>query len=456
MDFQPSGRHNFTTKNQCVGLRPAKTFLPAERSLTPPAKQMLAPGLRATPRTGITLIEVTFAIGVILIGLVGLTAILPLAGRRAQDALDFDTASAMSDAVLKEVASRGLIQQPLNVNDQPIASLDGFLLQDTSTGVIVPFCLDPVFAANPPPAVANAYAQSFFPYYDVDHNPLLDPSLTLPGTSDLPGQPRMKRVGLNFNTNGLFRNFSASASAQLEIARTLAESPNDLNVLRPKDRSIPEFLSGVYAAGTTFAQGKRLPMGTYSWMITVDPDPQSRYGSLSVVIFQSRERMTDFPVLNDTGEPTEPQSNALSERLTLVTERSGFTGGAGGTVTLVSSSATVSTLTSNDWVMLSRNSLPGDTTGRYDVHAWYRVVATNGDATQIANPVDTTLGGINVPLSTLSGGQSLWARSVLLDGPDWDFTTNANIPPGNNWYTYATIVQDVVAVNEKTISLADF
>ncbi len=410
-------------------------------------------------RTGITLIEVTFAMGVILIGMVGLTAILPLAGGRAQDALDFDTAAAMSDSVLKEVASRGLLQQPALATDQPIATLDGTAIE-SSGGLIVPFCFDPVFAAGPLLGLtpANSYTPNSFPYYNVNHNPLLDPSLTPPSTSALPDQPRMKRVGLNFNSSGLYQLFAGNSSTkraqQLEVARTLAESPNDLDVLRPKDRSIPGFLTGVTATGTAFPYGKRLPTGTYSWMITVDPDANSRYGSLSVVIYQSRERMISFPAVSSGTPPTEPQDNAVSERLALVTEKTGFRGGAGGSVTLVSSSATVSELTSNDWIMLSRHMDPSDTSGQYDVHAWYRVVGTDGDATEIASPTtpDPKIGGITVPLSTLSGGGTVWARNVLLDGPDWDFISNAT----GNWYTYATIAQDVVAVNEKTISLADF
>ncbi len=423
------------------------------------------------PRTGITLIEVTFAIGVILIGMVGLTAILPLAGHRAQDALNFDTAAAMSDGVIKEVASRRLLQQPVLPKDQPIATLDGSVIQNTTTGVIVPFCFDPIFAAGPllGTTPANSYTPDYFPYYKLGHNPLLDPSLTPPGTSALPNQPRMKRVGLNFSASAYYGNISGNSTKQrnwqLEVARTLAESPNDLDLLRPKDRSVPGVLTGVTATGTTFPFGKRLPTGTYSWMITVDPDAESRYGSLSVVIYQSRERMLDFPPVNSGTPPTEPHDNAVSERLTLVTERSGFMGGAGGSVTIVSSSATLSDLTSNDWIMLSRNMDPRYTTGQYDVHAWYRVVGTDGDATIITNPVDTQFirpapqPPLTIPVVALSNGNTLWARRVLLDGPDWDFTSNADLKPTpnpNNWYTYATIVKDVVAVNEKTISLADF
>lgn len=425
--------------------------------LSPSANHRWASSPSVIHRTGITLIEVTFAIGVIMIGMVGLTAILPLAGSRAQDALNFDTAAAMSDGVLREVSSRRLLQQPASAALQPITSLDGIGLKNVTTGVILPFCFDPIFSADPPTSATHSYAQNYFPYYNVNHNPLLDParstSAPATGATAMPVQPRMKRVGLNFRNPGYFSNFTGNVPAQLEVARTLAESPNDLDVLRPKDRSVPGFLSGVFASGTTFAQGKRLPTGTYSWMITLDPDARSRYGSLSVVIYQSRERMSEFPAVNSSGDPTEAQDNAVSERLTLVTEEIGFRGGAGGSVTLVSSGATVSELTSNDWIMLSRHMDPSDTSGQYDVHAWYRVVGTDREATEIVAPADTTLGGFTVPLSSLSGGGAVWARNVLLDGPDWDFVSNAGI---GNWYTYATIVKDVVAVNEKTISLADF
>src|SRR6056297_2240197 len=90
-------------------------------------------------REGVSLIEVTFAIGVILIGLVGLTSILPLAGRRAQDSLDFDAAARVSSSIANEVLARNFIRD---------SELSGGSLQTGNT--IRPFCVDPFFVNSSP------------------------------------------------------------------------------------------------------------------------------------------------------------------------------------------------------------------------------------------------------------------------------------------------------------------
>ncbi len=404
-------------------------------------------------RTGITLIEVTFAIGVILIGMVGLTAILPLAGHRAQDALDFDTAAAMSDGVLKEVVARNLIRD---------AALTGVQNLSYSSGgkeftVIQPFCLDPLLADNTAPAVYEKYDMSWFPFYSTDHDPLVDPSSTYTISPGFAGQPRLQRVGLNAFSSYTFPQ-------RFEIARTWVESPNDLSELRPKDRTIPAVLTGLKATtgANSIIDGKRIPTGAYSWMITVDPDEQSRYGSMAVVIYQSRERTTDFP-----SAPVETANqNAAAERIALVGDAIGFTGGAGGSVQLLSSGATLSQLTSGNWLMLSRTTQPGPTPPFVNakrvasqVFRWYRVVGVDGEPTVYTPTNDTTVGGISVPASHSSNPRTnttVWSLKVMLDGPDWDFSTAPSTDATTNSLTYATLVEDVVAVNEKTILLADF
>ncbi|WP_146406192.1 type IV pilus modification PilV family protein [Allorhodopirellula heiligendammensis] len=403
-----------------------------------------------SPRTGITLIEVTFAIGVILIGMVGLTAILPLAGHRAQDALDFDTAAAMSDGVLKEVVARNLIRD---------AALTGVQNLSYSSGgkeftVIQPFCLDPLLADNTAPAVYEKYDMSWFPFYSTDHDPLVDPSSTYTISPGFAGQPRLQRVGLNAFSSYTFPQ-------RFEIARTWVESPNDLSELRPKDRTIPAVLTGLKATtgANSIIDGKRIPTGAYSWMITVDPDEQSRYGSMAVVIYQSRERTTDFP-----SAPVETANqNAAAERIALVGDAIGFAGGAGGSVQLLSSGATLSQLTSGNWLMLSRTTRPAATPPAArvasQVFRWYRVVGVDGEPTVYTPTNDTTVGGISVPASHSSNPRSnttVWSLKVMLDGPDWDFSTAPSTDATTNSLTYATLVEDVVAVNEKTILLADF
>ncbi|MCM2371756.1 type IV pilus modification PilV family protein [Aporhodopirellula aestuarii] len=394
-------------------------------------------------RSGVSLIEVTFAIGVVLIGLVGLTSILPLAGRRAQDSLDFDTAAAISDAVANEVLARDVI------ND---ASLSGTSLQlgTPSNPVVRPFCLDPYLINNASVASSLRYDLSVFPFYDSAHDPLLDPSTSYTNTPGFVGQPRMQRVGLSAWT-------TLTANQQFEVARTWVESSDDLSQLRPKDRSFPAILTGLKAtSSSTFVSGKRVPTGAYSWMVTVDPDSQSRHASMAVVVFQRRERVSEFP----TTVAATPDENELAERIALVESPVGFAGGAGGTVRLLSSGNTLPNLTSGDWLMLSRTISPDAATANEviasQVHRWYRVIGTDREAT-IYTPTDnSTVDGITVPTADSSvdraSDTTVWSRTVILDGSDWDFTPTAT----GNWRTYATLVEDVVMVNEMTISLAGF
>ncbi|MEM9646413.1 MAG: hypothetical protein AAF989_15585, partial [Planctomycetota bacterium] len=55
---------------------------------------------------GVTLVEVLFSIGVILIGLVGLLSLLPLAGYQAQDAISMNAGVAISNAARERAQDR--------------------------------------------------------------------------------------------------------------------------------------------------------------------------------------------------------------------------------------------------------------------------------------------------------------------------------------------------------------
>jgi len=97
-----------------------------------------------------------------------------------------------------------------------------------------------------------------------------------------------------------------------------------------------------------------------------------------------------------------------------------------------------------------------------DVHRWYRVSGVDGKA--ILRPRDPTLsatpGAIRSELPP-TGMRDIWERKLYLDGPDWDFgfeaTTGITAAGhsdntfGNN--TYVTIVEGVVSVTERTVSL---
>ncbi|WP_153555171.1 type IV pilus modification PilV family protein [Roseimaritima sediminicola] len=94
---------------------PSPTIAPVGR-----AARRRAPGAQRTrhTRAAVTIIEVLFAIGVILIGLVGVVALIPIAGRDAGEALRLDAANRIASSAAAELSGRNL------------RSLDGLVFLD--------------------------------------------------------------------------------------------------------------------------------------------------------------------------------------------------------------------------------------------------------------------------------------------------------------------------------------
>ncbi|EMI42574.1 hypothetical protein [Rhodopirellula sp. SWK7] len=399
-------------------------------------------------RAAITLVEVIFAIGVIMIGLLGLLSVMPLAGRRAQDAVSLSVGAEMGDSIAKQVQIRRWLG---NNNFVDMASSPRTIeynilnsqLQTTSGTALFGICIDPLYFAVQAGVTTsfNSYDNSVFPYYVAAHDPLLDPadSDSANWTATI---PRLTRVGF--------------PGASAELARTIIESVNDLVVEQPKDQSIPAKLTGLNSGTTTY--GRRIPTGEFTWMATLVPSQNSRFASLSIVVMRNRIVDIDFPTASLT-PPVTPDMNGISERVAYVTFASGFSGGAGGVVHLTASNVTSSDLAPNDWIMLSRV-LPGGT----QAHRWYRVVAVDAEPEEFYADSNTALDSAApiAALPTPTSGvdrtkQELWRRRVTLDGPDWefDFTTGqvSDGTFGDN--TYATLVQDVVSVTERLIPWTD-
>ncbi|HHM12165.1 MAG TPA: type II secretion system protein, partial [Planctomycetaceae bacterium] len=129
-------------------------------------------------RRGITLIEILFSIGIVVIGVFGVMALLMLAGARARQAIDASATSAAGRQALGQLAVRGwqrtdmvLIQTPAGW--QPL-ELIAALRQSNPAGFrqIFPdgrisYCLDPLFvghslASSSP--MTPASPESRFPY----------------------------------------------------------------------------------------------------------------------------------------------------------------------------------------------------------------------------------------------------------------------------------------------------
>jgi type II secretory pathway pseudopilin PulG len=370
-------------------------------------------------RRAVTLIEVIFAIGVILIGMVGLLAVLPLAGSRARSSVALNTGTAIADSAFDQLIAGGFL------NTGRLFRADGTALAFNES-----ICIDPVqvITLRSTTVSGNGYSKTVFPHYLPNHNPLLDPSLTGGGSVNwTTDQPRLVRVGMQHDGG---RPFS------LEEALKVTESQDDIPAERPKDRTQNTYVRGYPGISGGLSYGKRLATGEYSWIATLDPHstrPQERFGLLSVVVFRTRDRGFIFP----SAAAATPQGNANRERLALVTAAQGFQGGAGGVVTLVSSANTTSNLTANHWIMLSRTIPTVGAIPTHPVHRWYRVAGTDGD------PVETTAGELG--LTQAAAGTEVWRRRVLLDGSDWAF--DAANP------TFATIADSVISVTERLVRI---
>ncbi|MFG0266215.1 MAG: hypothetical protein ACF8AM_13870 [Rhodopirellula sp. JB055] len=409
------------------------------------------------PRAAITLIEVIFSIGVIMIGLLGLLSVMPLAGGRARDAVSLSVGAEMGDSIAKEVLVRTWLGNGnlVNMSGTSVAFNQSTQLFSAGGTTSRGICIDPLYRAVQGGTVTsfNSYDNSLFPYYVANHDPLLNPAESdstwePPSIDPWPAgeagdAPRLTRVGLS--------------GVNAELARTIIESVNDLVVQQPKDTTIPAKLTGLNSGETDY--GRRIPTGEFSWMATLVPTQNRRFANLSIVVMQNRVVDIDFPTAALT-PPILPEMNGMSERVAQVTFASGFSGGAGGVVHLTASATTSSDLAPNDWVMLSRRLSPG---GRH-VHRWYRVVAVDQEAEELFAESNSSLGTGDAALPAPRSGidrtdEELWRRRVSLDGPDWEFNFDAPFEPyADNTFqdnTFATIVEDVVSVTERLIPWTD-
>ncbi len=399
-------------------------------------------------RRAVTLVEVIFAVGVVLVGLLGVMSILPLAGRRAEDSINLNVGAAMAESIMDDLLSRRFLANGqlrlISRSDLSTAPVG----TDTPVDSINSFVIDPMFCSsfefdrgaitmmNPVTATMNGYDQFAFPYYKPDHHPYLDPlsnaSVTWPTTAP---QPRLHRVGIARTPSVP----NGNAFIDREQALALSESVDDLASFRPKDRTRPVTFKALQGVSGGLAYGKRVPNGRYSWFATVNPLTGGRYASISVVVLRDRER--SFTAPTSTAGAASDEDNATSERLAYVSYANGFQGGAGGIVHLNSSLATVSRLRPNSWIMLSRSVL----SGTVDVHRWYRVVGVDGRAEEVlATDPANAANQINT-----------WRHKVLLDGPDWGFGFVGDADNTVEDNTVATLVDGVVSVTERTVLISD-
>ncbi len=466
------------------------------------------------PSSGVTVIEVLFSMGVILIGLLGVVALIPVAGRDAREAVRLDAAFRLADAVASELQARelrsleGLVYldidpenddglSPLRVINNPApqpdpggntefgqvgmralsnviirpskrqgnmrqfgAPLDspGFVMSFVSglppamanTYRVTPlasFCLDPDFLSKNSVGnlgeTRNAYQPSRFSYYSEWYLGLEPPSNPFSGVGSTPPIPRMYRVGVG----------GMGSFVQAQIAEALTRSDAALMMYRPQDKSVPasQVLRNMDFAGIT--AGARLGSGRYTWIATITPPliPSNHY-HCTVVVIESREVVAGlYNVGNTPGNPS-AKTNPSSERVFWVSDPVQL--GSTIEVTAYGPATVDDSIRPGEWVMLSRQRYALAVSGVPErplpaipaEHRWYRV--------QRVMPTEPAL-----PIAPFTGGvPDVWQRTVVLEGPQWQFGNQNNAAPGSPPQvladdTFMTVVSGAVAIKEFTLDL---
>lgn len=454
-------------------------------------RKLQSPGRYAGLRRGVTIIEVLFATGIAITGLLGVASLLLMAGRQASQANRSLETQTLADDWYNEFTTRGMNRPENWIWYQDLASFPnasprwiGFSKSQTgstfSTGSrggrqIRPagktaVCIDPYFfsdrnvrAALPPsgPYTPSGlwYRPSVFPYYEDGFNPLVDSDFAVGDGRAQPwtDQPRMRRVSLGQPGQILSeKHVETLFASQGELTTLVSEEDKTIPAIRgflsmpsPADASIP-----IVAKGSNRTQ--------YSWLATLSPLEQSdhsseEYYTLSLVTMYQRDRLVSAIPRGSASTPsvdTKPQG----ERLTWVVPLSGnFYGGSGGRVRLIASVATDDSVGVGDWIMLSKHVSGNSVTFNgnpaveaYSVFRWYRIIAADAEAT-------VSLPGASDPSSDPWGNtpqEAVWSREVVLDGPDWNFTpimAGVGLPAP----TTGTLVKGAIAVHERVIEVPD-
>ena len=424
-------------------------------------------------RRGLSIIEVMFAIGIAIVGLLGVIALIPVGTYHAERSLTSDSATRIGQSAQREFILRGYTSPDMWRGDfvngdsptgatgwfpflAPSASSKttymGFPLTPAASSFSyatgntwvnansanqgfwnVPrgmhaFCIDPLLIAT---QTANHTVQASnrlvrFPYY------LDDASTTGSGQN----YPRMRRISVA-TAPTVFPNPAVLANANdltgpitLAHANSIFVSHDDLALqIDEADKSVdptPQMIEEP-AAVNPAVPIKQQYQGQYSWMATLAPkvgasNSASELYILSIVVF--KQRSLTLPAPTDTTLPTE---RVVDFEVT-------SNGSTGSIEVQLAADPSINaaftpeylSLSQGDWVLLQ------GATPAIPYFRWYQVLGTGGDAK--------------------ADGNGRWQRYVTLQGPEWlpaTYPVVANPPT----HGQMVIVDGIVGVYQKTIRL---
>jgi hypothetical protein len=439
-------------------------------------------------RRGISLIETLFAIGVLMVGMLGIAAVLSTAGKNAVDSRTLGASQVLANSWLNELYARN-IQNPVNwVRPVYNSATDAWEWHGmgSASPLAMPnssYCIDPLGFSNLPgfPGAARVttavnpsslssesnYSAQFFPYYGPPAlndstltasmlnlpmvNPLVDPTAAVSTTGGLnwTSFPRMMRVTLG----------APGFPATGKLAEEIFASQNEIAEIKSSDTT-RHVLRGFESVGTSIQ--KTATRQEFSWFATLTPKSNNSgtYSSdyiLSLVVVKNRDRVLEIigPTPAGLGDPRSvPSGETIAWAVPLdtgATPAGGFNGGGGGRVLLVGSAATESHTASGQWIMLSRF----DSVLGRGVHAWYRIATCDQDSRLMpvgSIPTEYGVAGFTLPFGVGNPALPVWVREVTLSGRDWGMYSAIGTA-ADNQVSIATIVRGAVNVHERVITL---
>lgn len=465
---------------------------------------------------GVTVVEVLFAMFVILFGLVGLAAIIPMAARQANDSYAMVHGAASMDNIVQELRGRGSIEPtqqqpwwvpndytlnntgaaypttPIGVSDAksftsfgavvsewqqrklselPTADPNRFVRAQRE-GLAQGFCIDPVFCAtqfrdswNYSTAYTNDRGSATQEFMRRTRMPFFDETVGLDGSSRYTSLsfnfPRLVRVSYQSGTN--------VAGAPLPVKKAMANmvgmSGADVLQAVAEDDKAAGALRGFQTSGGALLSSNS-DVGSVSWMITMTPTENTPPGvvpttfNVSTVIFNGRDRVFDAVPFSVSGA----EEYSRSEKLCFATADSPNN---------VGSSVPVYT---------ERADLPGSDGGSMNIKL-YSDPATNtsvrvGDWIMLSRRIELgnrlNSGVLQFPNDfkvihrhrwyrvTGTDNSETWPRVVRVTGEPWDYpetfatniTTAPFVPSDMAHATNATIFRNVVAVYSTISNIA--
>jgi len=370
-------------------------------------------GIRA--RRGISLLDVLVSMFVLLFGLMGVAALLPVGNYFASRATMYDRAASIGEAAFHDLQARGYLRPEM------WRTING------ATPIIAPgenqhhwsFCIDPVGIA-----VANEGELNWFPY--------------AAGTAPGPYPTVMRRLSLpNADDTGRMSLLAAERifMSRDDVAVAFPED-QDASVIGTNNNKLPvafeSYGAPPYSADLPSVQhyemGDGAPVqrqirGEFTWAFTVVP-----------LLLETTAGSGDWRVMDDTYivsvvvfHARDPRAEWSSHH----TDDNALGGIGGGRVRVRGTREQVAAITEGEWVLLTAVD-GGNPAPDINFQRWYRVRAL-GD-------IRDEVGGV-------------FARTLDVEGPDWPDTDGSGDAVNTNGFR-VSVFNKAIAVYERRMKIA--